>query len=134
MAAVQKFIVHKAAMNRLLRGIDGPVGQYIDRKGSLVVAEAFQHATAAGFRPFGRIANHPPGPYMRTTNLSRLIRKFGPSRGPNGELQVRIGSTAKRRGYPYPRSQELGGVSPTGKPYIYPFLKPGLQKIYPRVR
>ena len=112
--------LNPAALKRLLKTPEGPLGRYIEAKGGRVDQLAVNNANGQG---------PGPGPKMRTTDLATSIFQ-SPVRVVNGELQTDIGAPSIHRGVAYGIFQESGGITPQGARYRYPFLEPALAEAF----
>lgn len=111
--AESTIILHEPALRDLLDRPTGPTGRFIERRTLSVLNRALLGAA-------GR-----PGPEIRSGDLLRNTNHVS-VRPVGGELQGDVSSDARHRGFSYPIALELGGVTPTGGYYRYPFLEPAL--------
>lgn len=109
--------MNESALKALLRTPEGPVGRYIERKAISVLQLALVNASDR------------PGPRIRTGDLLRNTRYVG-IRIDGGEMNAVVASSAVHRGFNYPQAQELGGFTPSGAFYQYPFLNPAMASIF----
>lgn len=119
---MSRFVFNEAGMRYTFRREDGPTGRYVARKAGEVTTQA--HHNAAGR----------PGPRIRSAELQSSIRFAGMFENERGLYAV-VGSDAKsndRHQFGYPVALELGGYTPQGKFYRYPWLIPALQSAFPR--
>lgn len=119
---MSRFVFNEAGMRYVFRREDGPTGRYVARKAAEVTTHA--HHNAAGR----------PGPRIRSGELQSSIRFAGMFENVLG-LFALVGSDAKsndRHQFGYPVALELGGVTPQGKAYRYPWLIPALRSAFPR--
>ena len=119
---MSRFIVNEAGMRAMFRSEAGPTGRYVARKAAEVTTHAHNNV-------LGR-----PGPRVRSKGLVTSVRFFGMFENERG-LYALVGSDAKsddRHQFAYPRALELGGVTPQGKHYRYPWLIPALRSAFPR--
>lgn len=127
----ETFVVREDALNWMLRSSHGPVALYSHTLARRVANRAKANASAAGPRPWGRIKDHPPGPYMRSGDLVNKLDVYGPFSSPAGTEWL-VGSNATHQGENYPATVERGGYvynRRLGKLVrfpAYPYLEPAL--------
>lgn len=109
--------MNEGALKNLLKTPEGPTGRYIDRK-----ARELMQLILIG-------ASGRPGPEIRTGDLLRNTRYLG-IRSEGSEMSAVIASSAVHRGFNYPQAQELGGFTPSGAYYRYPFLNPAFVRVF----
>lgn len=116
---MSRFVINEAGMRAVFRTEEGMVGRYLSRKAAGVTTRAHQNAA-------GR-----PGPRIRSGDLQSHLRFAGIFENTQG-LYALVGSDATHDGFSYPRALELGGVTPQGTPYHYPWLVPALKAEFGR--
>lgn len=116
---MSRFVINESGMRAAFRTEEGMVGRYLARKAAGVTTRAHQNAA-------GR-----PGPRIRTGDLQAHLRFAGIFENTRG-LYALVGTDAVHRGFAYGRALELGGVTPQGIPYHYPFLIPALKAEFGR--
>lgn len=108
--------INESGFRRHFETPAGPMGLYLARRGRGVAARARVNAS-------GR-----PGPEIRSGNLLSNTRFVGvlPDSGSMSAIVISDARSFDRWSFNYPIAQELGGVTPTGGYYRYPFLVPAL--------
>jgi hypothetical protein len=108
-------MLHEDAISRFFHSESGPVGRLIARKADEIEAHARNNAAA----------------HVRSGDLIGALGVRGPFQDPDSVYML-VGTSATHpwRGHEpfnYPIALELGGVTPGGAPYHYPFLTPAIQ-------
>lgn len=106
--------LNEGAIRSFFHDEAGPVGRLIARKAAEVTTHAHNNASA----------------HVRSGDLLQHLRFAGIFQDPDA-LFALVGTDAAHpwRGHEpfnYPIALELGGVTPQGAPYHYPFLTPAL--------
>ena len=106
--------INESGFRRMFETPDGAMGRYLGRRMVGVTRRALHGAS-------GR-----PGPEIRSGDLLRGTRFIGVVPTSARSIAAIVVSGARHGGFNYPIAQELGGVTPTGGIYRYPFLEPAL--------
>jgi hypothetical protein len=116
---MSRFVFNEAGMRHVFRAEHGMTGRYVARKAAEVTTHAHNNV-------LGR-----PGPRVRSRDLVTSVRFAGMFENARG-LYALVGSDAQHDGVPYPRLLELGGTTPQGHYYRYPWLVPALRQAFGR--
>ena len=114
---VSRFVINEAGMRYTFRAEEGPTGRYLARKAGEATTNAHNNVR-------GR-----PGPRIRSKDLITSIRFAGLFEDASA-LYALVGSDAQHDGFAYPRALELGGVTPQGHTYRYPWLMPAVRAAF----
>ena len=103
-------VIYDAALNRLLKGLNGPVARVVDSRADRILA-------AAGARIGTR-------PEERSGDLRQSLRKTALHQGPDGEVHVHVGADShhthgKSGPFPYALALETGVDPLSGRPMNY---------------
>ena len=107
--------IHEAAVNRFFRSPNGPMGRYVALRGEQIFAFAFDNAA----------------PHFRSGDMTAEFERTAVHS--DGEsVEMRVGTDARHpweghEAFNYPIALELGGVTPQGNYYRYPFLGPAAE-------
>ena len=109
-------VLHEGAIRSFFHEEAGPVGRLIARYAGEVTVHAHNNAAA----------------HVRSGDLLQHLRFAGIFQDQDS-LHALVGTDAAHpwRGHEdfnYPIALELGGVTPSGRPYHYPFLGPALEQ------
>lgn len=108
-------VLHEGTISRFFHDETGPLATYVARRSAEVTTHA--HNNLSG--------------HVRSGDAIQSLRFAGIFQGVDS-LYSLVGTDAAHpwRGHPdfnYPIALELGGVTPSGVPYQYPFLGPALE-------
>lgn len=106
-----RVVIHEQALRRFMHSEEGPVGRHIARKAAEITTYAGNNLSA----------------HTRSGDAIAALRFAGMFDGLES-IYALVGTDAKHDGFNYPLALELGGTTPQGRSYQYPFLIPAVEQ------
>ncbi len=112
---MSNMVIHEGAINRFFHNSAGPLGSLISLKTEEILAHAFNNAA----------------PHFRSGDMQAGLNRTD-FRQDADSIYKLVGTDAAHKwegheDFNYPIALELGGVTPSGSPYHYPFLGPAVE-------